>query len=45
METSIKKQAIKTVRVFIEDEEVYITKGRYQRHHVPLRWVPVVIPK
>lgn len=46
MEQAIKKQqAINTVHVFTEDNQVYTKKGKYQRFHVPLRWVPVHIPK
>ncbi len=45
MEALIKKQTIDTVRVFTENNQVYTTKGKYQRHHVPLRWIPVHIPK
>lgn len=43
MEALIKKQSIAAIRVFTEDDQVYVKKGKYQRHHVPLRWIPVVI--
>ena len=42
MESSIKKQTITTIRVFTEDNHVYMKKGKYQRHHIPLRWIPVI---
>ena len=42
---STKKQAINTIRVFTDDNQVYIKKGKYQRSHVPLRWIPVAISK
>ncbi len=42
---SIKKQAINTIRVFTEDNQVYIKKGKYRRDHIHLRWIPVVVSK
>ena len=45
MESLIKKQVINTVHVFTENNQVYMKKGRYQRYHVPLRWIPVHISK
>ncbi|MEM8509659.1 MAG: hypothetical protein AAF717_17640 [Bacteroidota bacterium] len=45
MQSSIKKQSINTLRVFTENNQVYVKKGKYQRNHVPLRWVSVVVPK
>jgi len=45
MESLLKKQAINTAHVFTEDNEVYMKKGKHQRHHVLLRWIPVYIPK
>ncbi|MEO0570306.1 MAG: hypothetical protein AAF039_01290 [Bacteroidota bacterium] len=45
MESLIKKQTINTVHVFTEDNQVYTKKGKYHRSHVPLRWIPVHIPK
>ncbi len=45
MESSIKKQSITVFRVFTENNQVYMKKGKYERLHVPLRWIPVVIPE
>jgi len=45
MESSIKKQAINTTRVFTENNQVYINQGKYKRYHVHLRWIPVVHSK
>ncbi|MEM8927338.1 MAG: hypothetical protein AAGC45_03985 [Bacteroidota bacterium] len=45
MESLVKKQTINTVHVFTKNNQVYVKKGQYQHHPVPLRWIPVLIPK
>ena len=46
MEQAIKKERfINTIHVFTENDQVYTKRGEYQRSHVPLRWIPVYIPK
>lgn len=46
MEHAIKKQqVIPTKRVFTEGNQVYTHSGRNKRFQVPLRWIPVAIPK